>query len=197
MIFAQNQTPNAIKLPFNWVADYFDGTHLSEYNFYNGQANSFYSINQSQVIRFGLIGQGMKFFFENIDGSFHLSGRRIDVAYEINGKQLFLTNNTSKKDFITYKQAHTNFNNKSGIQRSNIESINFGYKTVYQKDDITLFFQPIVSLPFYSSVFMAVKLTSNKNLNGDIVFYSRNKEVERFHAPLEAYKSGQINWTVK
>ncbi|MGG0667636.1 hypothetical protein ABE073_03815 [Lederbergia citrisecunda] len=197
MIFTKSQIPNALKIPFNWVADYFDGTYLSEYNFSNGQPNSFYSIKQTQAIRFGLIGQGMKFFFESSDGSFNLNGRRIDIAYEVDGKQYFLTNNALKKDFITYKQAHTNFNNKSGIQRSNLDSIDFGYKALYKKDDIEMFFQPIVSLPFNSSVCMEVKLTSDRNLNGDIVFYSRNKEVQRFHAPLEAYVSGQINWTVK
>ena len=154
MILTQNQTPNALKIPFNWVADYFDGTYLSEYNFSNGQSNNFYSIKQSQTIRFGLIGQGMKFFFENVDGSFHLNGRRIDIAYEVDGKQFLLTNNIYKKDFITYKQAHTNFNNRNGIQASSLDSINFGYKTIYKKDDIEMFFQPIVSLPFNSRVFM-------------------------------------------
>lgn len=197
MFFSQSQIPNALKIPFNWVADYFDGTYLSEYNFANDVPNDFHSINQSETIRFGLFGQQKKFYFENIDGSFSLNGRRVDVAYEANGETYFLTNNMSKKDFITYKQAYTEFNKRSGLQRSNIESINFGYKTVYKKNDVEFFFQPVVSLPFNASVYMEVKITSNQTLNGEIVFIYRGKEVERFHAPLEANVSGQINWTVK
>lgn len=197
MIFSQSQVPNAIDIPFNWVADYFDGTYLSEYNFANHVKNDFYSINQNNTIRFGLFGQRMKFYFENIDGSFSLNGRRLDVAYEVDGKTYLLTNNTNKKDFITYKQAYTEFNKRSGLQRSNIESVNFGYKTLYKRDDTEFFFQPVVSLPFNANAYIEVKLTSNKSLNGEIVFIYRGKEAERFHAPLEANVSGQINWTVK
>jgi hypothetical protein len=197
MIFSQSRIPNAANIPFNWVADYFDGTYLSEYDFASHHPNNFYSIKQHNTIRFGLVGQQMRFFFENIDGAFSLNGRRVDVAYEIDGKSYLLTNNTNKKDFITYKQAYTGFSHTSGVQRSNLESISFGYKTTYKRDNIELFFQPVVTLPFNDNAFMEIKLTSNKTLNGELVFITRGKEVERFHAPLEANVSGQINWTVK
>lgn len=197
MIFSQSQIQSAVNIPFNWVADYFDGTYLSEYDFASNIPNNFYAINQNNTIRFGLIGQRMKFFFENIDGSFSLNGRRVDVAYEVDGKRYLLTNSTNKKDFITYKQAHTEYNQRNGIQRSNIEAISFGYKTICKNDDIEFFFQPVVSLPFNSNAYMEVKLTSNVSLNGELIFIARGKEVERFHAPLEANVSGQINWTIK
>lgn len=197
MFFSQSKTPNAVDIPFNWVADYFDGTYLSEYNFSSHVKNNFYAVNQDNTIRFGLFGQGMKFFFENIDGSFSLNGKRLDIAYEVDGKSYLLTNNSNKKDFITYKQAFTEFNNQNGLQKSNLSSINFGYKTKYKKDGMELFFQPVVSLPFNSSAYMEIKLTSNRNLGGELVFIYRGKEVERFNAPLEENVSGQLNWTIK
>ena len=197
MIFTKNPIPQSIEIPFNWVVDYYDGNYLSEYDFITNKKNSFYAINQSETIRFGLIGQRMKFYFENSDGSFHLNGRRIDIVYEIDGNQFSLTNNVNKKDFITYKQAYTDFNQKSGIQKSNIHSINFGYKTNFMYDDIEFNFQPIVSLPFGESANMQIKLCSNKTLNGYLVFLSSGKEIERYLAPLERGISGQINWTIK
>jgi len=198
MIFTRSQIPNPVNIPFNWVADYFNGSYLSEYDFKTHKANSFYSIDQEQTVRFRLVGNGMKFFFETIDGHFHLNGRRLDIAYaNENGKVFNLTNNTNQKDLITYKQAYTDFNQTKVVQSTNIESINFGYKTTIKKNDIQLFFQPIVSLPFGSSAFIEIKLTSNKNLNGYLVFYVSGKERERFFAPLESGKSGQLNWTIK
>lgn len=197
MIFTKNPIPQAIEIPFNWIADYFDGSFLSEYDFQTNKENNFYSIKQNETLRFGLIGQGMKFFFENSDGSFYLNGKRVDITYEVDNEKFVLTNNFNKKDFITYKEAYADFNQKSGVQNSNIYSINFGYKTTFTKDDLIINFQPIVSLPFDSSAFVEVKISANKTMNGQLVFISRGKEIERFSAPLEENVSGQINWTIK
>lgn len=197
MIFDKVKIPHSVNIGFNWCADYKDGTSFTEYDIDSYKSNSFYDINQDNTVRFGLFGQQMKFFFENSDGSFMLNNRRIDIGYEINGKLYMLTNNNYKKDFITYKEASATFSGKSGTQRSKIESFNFGYKTKYIKDNLNLNFQPVVSLPIDDSVFIELKLTSDKSLNGDLVFFSRNKEIERFHAPLEESVSGTIRWTVK
>lgn len=198
MIFADSRNIQAISLPFNWNADYADGKNYVEYDLLTHKKNDFYLIQKNQVIRFGLFGQGMKFFFEMSDGSFYLHGRRIEIEYiNDDGKTFSLTTNFANKDLITYKEAFTDYNNTQGVQKSNLKSINFGYKTIYQKDDVLLFFQPIVSLPFSESAFIEVKLTSNKDLYGHLVFKSRGVEVERFYAPLEANISGQMNWTIK
>lgn len=198
MIFADSRNIQAISLPFNWNADYADGKNYAEYDLLTHKKNDFYLIQKNQVIRFGLFGQGMKFFFEMSDGSFYLHGRRIEIEYiNDDGKTFSLTTNFTNKDLITYKEAFTDYNNTQGVQKSNLKSINFGYKTIYQKDDVQLYFQPIVSLPFSESAFIEVKLTSNKDLNGHLVFKSRGVEVERFYASLEANISGQMNWTIK
>jgi len=198
MIFADSRNIQSISLPFNWNADYADGKNYAEYDLLTHKKNDFYLIQKNQVIRFGLFGQGMKFFFEMSDGSFYLHGRRIEIEYiNDDGKTFSLTTNFTNKDLITYKEAFTDYNNTQGVQKSNLKSINFGYKTIYQKDDVQLYFQPIVSLPFSESAFIEVKLTSNKDLNGHLVFKSRGVEVERFYASLEANISGQMNWTIK
>src|SRR5690625_356635 len=130
MIFSQNNIPQAINIPFNWVADYFNGESLTEYDLVTHKPNSFYSIRQNETLRFGLIGNGMKLYFETTDGHFHLKDRRVDIEYiNDDGTVFYLTNNPNKKDFITYKQAYTDLDRNTIIQHTNIESINFGYKT--------------------------------------------------------------------
>lgn len=198
MLFEDLRNTQAIAIPFNWNADYANGKNYAEYDLLTHKKNDFYLIQKNQVIRFGLFGQGMKFFFEMSNGSFNLNGRRIEIDYiDENGEIFHLTTNFEYKDLITYKEAYADYNNVQGIQQSNLKSINFGYKTIYKKNDIKLFFQPLVSLPFNESACMEIKLTSNKLLNGYLVFKSRGIEVERFYAPLEADRAGQINWTIK
>lgn len=198
MLFTEEKNVQAIGLPFNWNADYANGKNYAEYDLLTHKKNDFYLVQKNQVIRFGLFGQGMKFFFEMSDGSFYLHGRKIEISYEDeNGKVYALTTNSANKDLITYKEAFTDFSNVQGQQRSNLKSINFGYKTIYQQDDIQLFFQPIVSLPFSQSAFIEVKITSNKAINGYLIFKSSSIEVERFYAPLEENRAGQINWIIK
>lgn len=198
MIFNQNQPPQVIGIPLNWVADYFDGTSLSEYDFNTHKPNDFYSIRQKEVYRFGLIGNRMKFYFETVDGHFHINGKRVEISYiDENNNTFNLTNNPYPKDLITYKQAFTDFNKNKIQQKTNIESISFGYKTMINKHDTQLFFQPIVTLPFHQSAYLELKLTSNRDMKGQLIFYVRGKEVERFDAPLDANISGKINWTIK
>lgn len=197
MILEQTQIPQAINYPFNWVADYFDGTSLTEFDLKEHKANNFYGIKQSETRHFGLFGQNMKFYFDNISGHFYLNGKRVEILYKVDNTIFNLTNNPRQKDLITFKQAHTNFNRNVIEQKTNIDSFNFGYKTNINQHDTQFFFQPVVSIPLNSTVFMEIKLTSNRDLDGELIFYVSGKEVERFKAPLQRNVSGQINWTVK
>ncbi|WP_107924855.1 hypothetical protein [Lysinibacillus parviboronicapiens] len=199
MLFANAGNNQAYGIPFNWNADYANGKNYAEYDLLTHKKNDFYLIQKNQVIRFGLFGQGMKLYFEMSDGSFNLNGRRIEIEYIDEIAEVYhLTTNFADKDLITYKEAYADYNNVQGIQQSNLKSINFGYKTNYEKEGVQLFFQPIVSLPLDNeSPFVEVKLTSNKSMNGHLVFKSRGIEVERFYAPLEANRAGQMNWTIK
>lgn len=197
MLFSSANHMNAITYPFNWNADYYDGSYYSEFDLSSHKKNDFYLIQRDKTIRFGLFGQNMKFYFEN-DGSFNLKGRRIEIEYhKYNGEIISLTTNFNKKDLITYKEAYTDYSNKQGIQKSNLKSINFGYKTKIKNGDMELFFQPIVSLPFSSSAYIEVKLTSNISDDGQLVFKSRGMEIQRFDAPLLENLSMQMNWTIK
>lgn len=199
MIFTNQEKVEPIEVPLNWHAEYADGTSISEYDAATKQKNNFYSINQDHIARFGLFGVGQKYFFEMSDGSFNLGGKRITVEYHTkDGKIIRLTSNANKKDLITFKQAYANFNNVQGVQRSFIESFNFGYKTVLEKESYKLHFQPVVVLPnSKEQPFIQVRITSDKDLDGELVFKRGRNVVDRFNAPIKAEHTGQLNWTIK
>lgn len=201
MLFGTATNYKAIDIPFNWNAEYANGKNITEYDFETHKKRDFYMIDKTQVVRFGLFGQNMKFYFEMCDGSFNLRGRRIDMEYHLadgSGRVIGLTSNFNKKDIITYKEAYTDLNmRKQGVQQSNLKSINFGYKTNLNKHDINLFFKPIMSLPFNDSALMEIGFTSDKNIDGYLVFKSRGVEVERFYVPLEENRAIQFNWVIK
>lgn len=199
-MFTKAKNLQAVEIPLNWNADYMDGSSYSEYDLLTQEKNDFYSIEKkgSSVIRFGLFGQGNSLFFDNNDGSFNINGKRVEIEYhQDNGEVIHLTTNFNKKDLITYKEAYTEYNNKQGEQRSNLSSLNFGYKTTIEKEDLKLFFQPIFSFPINEIPFIEVKITANKNMRGHLIFKSRDQIVDRFEAPLEENFAGQVNWTIK
>ncbi|MGG2085333.1 hypothetical protein [Lysinibacillus pakistanensis] len=194
-MFEQSLDFKAIDIPYNWNVDYLNGTNLSEYDEKTGVKNDFLEINRDNIARFGLFGCGNKFFYEDSDGSFNLKGKRVEIFYEVTGRKYRLGFN--KKDPITYKRAYADYNNMQGPQRSNIDSIHFGYKTTFEDEDTKFFYQSVVALPTYANIFIEIKLSANKNLSGELVFKVRGKEIERYKAPLNAGVAGQINWTVK
>lgn len=202
MIFNRNNNLEAQVYPFNWAVDYNDNTYQTEFNLDTGEKNDFYSIQHYKISNFGLFGQGMEFYYSE-DGGIHLNGRRIDLEYHIDNKVYRLTDN-KEKDCITYKQAFSVYNNMQGEQPSTIDSINFGYKTLMTNDDgMQFYFQPIVVLPLprylddKRKVYMEIKITSNKSVNGELVFKGDGEIIEKFTAPLEINKSGVLHWTVK
>ena len=206
MIFNDSTKYQALTYPLNWCADYKSGEHYAEFDLENGKSNDFYKIRVEDVLRFGLFGQNGKFYFD-LDGSFMFNDRRIEVEYHLsNGEIINLTTNFNDKDLITYKQAYSEFRKVGSKQPSRIESFNFGYKTQLFKDNLQIFFQAIVTIPIkYEDSdknesyrpYMEVKLTSNKELNGDLVFKFRGNEVDRYEAPLEINHSGIMKWTIK
>lgn len=194
MKFGNTKDYKAVTYPFNWLAQYNDETFLSEFDKDNNK-NDFYSIEQHKLDKFGLVGQGMEFYYSE-DGKLHLNGRPIEIFYKLDGIEYELTSNT-ERDCISYKQAYSMFTGRNGKGLSGIESIDFGYKTIVNFDDIQFYFSPIVALPMKGKVFIEVKLTSNKSVNGELIFKSNGVEIERNVVPLEVNKKDIVHWIVK
>lgn len=90
-----------------WMAEYLNGS-LTEFELDGSRENNFKDIEKDKLVRFGLIGQGKKFWHEVKGGTFNVMGRRFNFSFkDENGVVYNLTSNGNilQNDIITYKQA--------------------------------------------------------------------------------------------
>lgn len=178
---------------FMWVAEYYDGSYLTEFSPKTGQKENFYSINKNALIRFGLVGQGSTLFFDTVTGMFHLNGTRLFFSYKTKDKEYHLSGQKSQGKFneiITYKDAYTDASMVNPHQKysSGIIQYNFGYKAPLIFDDGTRFyFQTIIGIPQNEPAHVELKIVPNKDFEGQLYI----KRVGQITRPVEApLKSG-------
>lgn len=184
---------------FIWVAEYSDGTYLSEYDFLTKNENSFYSIRKQDAIRFGLFGHGYKFYYETFGGYFIIPVGIIDLVYKVKDKEYDLTRqNIFYNDLITYKKAESTFN-PSGfghISGSNIVEYVFGYKQKLSFDDIDLNLKVLFKIPFGMPMYFTVRLVANREVEGKLQIKRDGIVAEEIDAPLSKDIGGEYNWVV-
>jgi hypothetical protein len=197
-IFQTFSGKSPVAQDFIWLGEYLDGTHLAEFNLQTGEENSFYKLKKDELIRFGLIGHGMKLIAYS-DGIFSINGIVVEVGYRVGDKFLPLTGHVRKNysDVITYKDAESIFVQGGGVSGPKINQYNFGYKTVIDLDGVTFNFKPIVKVPFNAPVHMNFWLVADQDLDGEFVILRNNREVSVVKAPLKKGVGGEVNWTVK
>lgn len=195
-MFAKIDGRSPVAQDFIWLAEYYDGTHLAEFDFQTKEENSFYEIQRNKLIRFGLIGHRMKLFFE-VDGIFNLNGKTLGLIYRTKEKDYYLTGHYGKyKDIITYKDAESSFLPNGGVTSPRINQYNFGYKAEITIDDVTFNVKPIIKIPFNQPVYLNLWLVANKKLNGELVIKYGNRESKVIKAPLKKGVGGEINWII-
>lgn len=180
----------------NWIAFYEDGKVLKEFN-NKYDKNDFYAIQQDDVELFGLYGKGNSYYFEK-DGKLILNRKLLKIDYENNGKIYKLTENNFPKDLITFKKAYVEYDRQNGTKEEVSDGIALGYKYKYERDDLEMFVQIIVHIPFSSrgNTYVEVKLTPNQNLNGRLVMSNEIKRVKEIDAPILQGYAGQVNWVI-
>ncbi|GMX64368.1 hypothetical protein Elgi_36370 [Paenibacillus elgii] len=183
---------------FIWMASYLDGTFLSEFSYDSQKENSFYSIEKEKLIRFGLIGYGMNFYYEVFGGTFKLVGQMVEVFYKTDDKEYYLTGQQQMyNDIIQYKDAEAIIDPQipSGNMDSTITQYNFGYKQNLQIDDVNFNFKPICHIPYGGRpIYLSLKISADKDLNGRLCIRKNGLTVEEFDAPLQANVAGILNW---
>lgn len=193
MIFDDSKPHKSTYFPLNWGVDYTDGTYLKEFhNDDENCRNNFYNIDTSKIKRFGLFGNNIKMFYDDY-GSLYIKGKKVDVEYHLNGEEHVLTYNRSR-DCITFKDAHINVNKKKEAQDNILDSINFGYKTLVNINGSDIFFQPIISFTTNGELILKVKITSNVDMNGKLIFKIKDKIVDEYDFPVEEGYSSNIDW---
>lgn len=182
---------------FIWMADYSDGTFLSEYDFNSKKENSFYDIYKKNLIRFGLVGCGMNLFYEVFGGTFKISGKMLEFIYKVDGKEYYLTGQQQMyNDIIQFKNAESNFDplGRSGSIESMINQYNFGYKQKLNMHDVNFNFKAICSIPYGQPIYMNLRLVADRDLNGVFCIKKNGIIVAEIEAPLQKNMAGEINW---
>jgi hypothetical protein len=186
---------------FVWVAEYVDGTHLAEFDFMDGKANSFYNIDRTKILRFGLLGENSQVYFDVGNGVFTLNKHRLTVSYVANGVEYPLTGRTLVyNDLITYKDAVSDaapLLKGKGAFTNTIMQFNVGYKKRMELEDVNISFQAVLGIPLNSSAVLSLKITSDTDLDGELIIRRNGMVVENINAPLKAGHAGQIDWTIK
>ncbi|MDQ0176216.1 hypothetical protein [Bacillus chungangensis] len=202
--FIRGKVHSPVAQDFIWVAEYPDGTYLSEFDFETKQENSFYEIKRNQVFRFGLIGHGVNIYFER-DGVLNVAGRRLFISYLHDGKELPLNGsfkfNVKDNDLITYKDAHaaglvSGYETRGGMS-STIVQYNIGYKVNLQHDGIHFHFKPIIKIPLNQPMMLSMRLVADEKLDGQLMIRSNGQTVFKAQAPLEPNIGGELNWIIR
>lgn len=186
---------------FIWVAEYYDGTYLSEYNLNDKKNNDYYSIDRSKLVKFGLIGMGSQMYFDVANGIFNINNNKIQVSYVVNKEEYPLTGRTFLyNDIIQYKEAYGDMRisptSSGGKLKNNIYSQSIGYKKSMFLVDANIHFKNILHIPQNSNIapYLEIKISSDKDLNGELVFRVNGMIANKVQAPLIKDKAGIYNW---
>ena len=183
--------------PLNWLAIYNNGEVLREF-VTPTLRNDFYDIEQERVEQFGLHGSGYTIYFDK-NGEFHFNDKILNLEYETKDKTYQLTNNDIQKELITFKKAYVDYELGVGITDKVSDGISVGYKYNLSDGDLSLHVMLIIHMPHRSRYkpYLEIKLTSNKNINGKLVFKNEIKTIEKIVAPLTSGYSGNLHWELK
>ncbi|MNW28312.1 hypothetical protein D3C74_51350 [compost metagenome] len=198
-LYMHSPIPHQSKI---WVAEYYDGTNMLEYDPEQKKNNDFYDIDKSKIIAFGLIGDGDQLFFNVANGVFSINGSSFQIAYKTDDEEYPLTGRTFLyNDLIQYKDASTTANVKyldhSGSLPSRIEQYNFGYKKQMDLVNANISFQCVCSLPLNQPAYFQIKISSNKDLDGKLIIRRDGMIVDEINAPLLGNMSGNIHWELR
>lgn len=188
------------ELDFMFVAEYLNGTLLFEYN---PEEKYYISIkeveNRSNILHFGLVGHGVRTYYEIPTGIFYFDKNKIEILYKTKDKEYSLTNQLQLyNDIIYFKDAYSEFNMLTHRGGCNFYGYNYGYKTKINFSDGTEFyFKPIINIPLKQPVNFKIWLVCNKNLDGEIIIKINDIKSHKIHAPLDKNIGGELTWILK
>lgn len=187
-----------------WIADYFDGTHLTEFDFENRKTNSFYDIDKEKLVKFGLLGKGNQIYFDVANGIFNINRDRIMISYiadgidyPLTGRSILYNNIIQFKDAVADGHLFTNSTTERRVN-SNIMAHAVGYKKEMELAGINIFFQNVFHLPLSDEQenYLQIKISADKDLDGKLVVRVNGMIANEIDAPLKANMSGIINWVL-
>ena len=147
-----------------YFVKYFNGKTLYEYD-EDLNHFDFKDINQSQVKLFGLIGNGIKLYWDIPAGIFHIG--KNEYGIRISNGSLELPQYGITKDLITFKMAHTDSIVSGGSTKS-LGNIIDSYFVGFKMNVETAFVQILFSIPINGEdlrPFFAVRISNKQDSN--------------------------------
>lgn len=186
---------------FIWMAEYSDGSYLSEYDFTTKLPNNFYTIERSRVIRFGLLGQGMHLYYESFGGTLKLKGQMYQLVYKVGDEEYHLTGQPIMySDLISYKDAESTARmtaSPEGRFTDRIVQFNFGYKQQLTIKDVNFQVKLLCRIPYDKPAYLTIRLVTDRDLDGKLLIKRNGFTCDEFHAPLAEGVGGELNWIIK
>lgn len=145
-----------------YFAKYFDGKILYEYDEDLNHLD-FNSIEKGKVKQFGLIGNGIKLYWDIPTGIFHIG--KNEYGIRITNGSLELPQYGIQKDLITFKMAHTDSLVSGGSTKS-LGNIIDSYFVGFKMNVETAFVQILFSIPINGEdlrPFFAVRISNKQD----------------------------------
>ena len=186
---------------FVWLAQYLDGTELSEFNFEDKQENSFYSINKQKLVTFGLVGHGMHLCYGVATGFFKIGDYIIEIGYMEENKEYKLCGQRIVyNDIVQFKRSTSELQMAKNSITSFITEHNLGYKVKdLEINGLHFNFQNLLVIPLTGrSMFMSCKLLcQEQDLNGCLYVKRNGVLASLIQAPLVKGKYGYTEWEIR
>ncbi|OBR64926.1 hypothetical protein A7K91_04925 [Paenibacillus oryzae] len=190
-----------VEQDYTWIGEYIDGTCLYEYDINTKQRSDFYSIKRDKLIRFGLIGHGMRLYYEVGGGFFKLNGSLYEIVYRVGNKEYYLTGQFHPyNDVIAFKDAEAwSSRGHSDTHKfpTRITAFNFGWKTKLDVSGVQFSIKAIVTIPYNAPVNLQVSIVADTDLEGQLLFKKNGTEISEFETPLKKGVGGKLMWAVR
>ncbi|WP_028588867.1 hypothetical protein [Paenibacillus massiliensis] len=189
-----------VEQEFIWHAEYNDQTSLSEYDFVTKEENLFKSIDANKLIRFGLIGQGQRLYYEVNSGIFKIIGKMYEFSYVTANCTYSLTGQQIKyNDHITFKSAEMFVD--PVVLKTVIDPVitdySFGYKVSLLLDGVEINFKALCVISYDNPMYLNLRLVSSKSLDGELVIKRNGMTIDKIKAPLNKKIAGETNWIIQ
>lgn len=195
-----------VKQEIIWLAEYADGTYLTEFDLNTQKPNKLDMIRKTDIIRFGLVGIDVPVYYEVYGGYFNVAGRGIQVRYEEDGKEYYLIGqNKPYNNFLSIKRGESvlNFGDLTrdvvawGKNAGQIIEHTFGYRENLEVNGVKFIFEALCTIPYQKPVFMTFKLIADKDMDGKLVIMRNGKDFTSIEAPLKVGELGETSWMVR
>ncbi|WP_343216136.1 hypothetical protein [Clostridium mobile] len=186
------------ELDFMSVGEYLDGTFLFEFNPEKKTYSRTDEVIKDKLIRFGVVGHGVRTYFNALTGVFTFDQNKIEILYRTKDRDYILMGQDVKyNDIIYFKNAYSQMN-YSGKSSTNFCGYNFGYKNqILYNDGTMLYFKPILNIPVDQPANFQIRLVSNKDMDGQIIIKVNDFKEYKLNAPLDKNVGGELTWFIR